>query len=170
MEPNEIGFTLGTEFLPPKFISHGWLEFTQVRNRTYNTQAAVYEKFIHRNQSIGYPQTDLQRLNLHLDKWINSRLNLIFEQDLYRKGEGTILGEFTTPYMEDDVTVEEGYTEKIPYGTVETTLRTRLGAKYYFNNSINVEGYLGYESIDNGHADSGLFLELKLWYDGRVRF
>ena len=175
LEPNEIGFTIGTEFMPSKFLPHGWLEFTQIRNRTYNTPAAVYEKFVHRNESIGYPQTDLRRFNLHLDKWINSKFNLIFEQDLLQKGEGTILGEFTTPYMDENVTVEEGYTEKIPYGTVETTSRTFLGCKYFVSNYLNIEARLGYENIDNlehvqGTSESGLFVEVKLWFDGSTRF
>jgi hypothetical protein len=174
LEPNEIGFTVGAEFLSSGIISHGWFEFTQIRNRTYNTPAAKYEKFVHRNKPIGYSAgTDLQRFNIHLDKWMSSRTNILFEQDILRKGEGTILGEFTTPYLADDITVEKGYSEKIPYGIVETTSRSSMGCKYFFNPAINLEGKIGYEYIKNvknnkNTTQSGIFFQLQLWFSGNL--
>ena len=170
LEPNELGFILGIEGIDLWEDINGWCEFTQVRNRTYNTQID-YEKFLHRNQPIGHwLGTDFQRFQFQLDRWMNPKVRLECGYDLIRKGEGTIRGEFTTPWMDEDVTMETGYIEKIPYGIVETTNRIYSTLHYKYNSHIHSNLQLGYKNINNldhvsGEKSGNFYFNLSLWVD-----
>ncbi len=170
LEPNEIAFLVGVEGGGLPYDLHSWLEFTQVRNRTYNT-GTNYEKFVHRNYPIGHwLGTDFRRLQGQLDRWLSPHFRLEAGYDLIRQGEGTILGEFTTPWTAPDVTMETGYQEKIPYGIVETTQRLQLGLHYEPNVHLQTDLHLGYEHIRNvdhqkGQQEGGMFVDFSLWLD-----
>ena len=164
-EPNEIGFTLGCEFVDIIYGIDGFIEFTQVRNRTYNVDDHHgYEKFIHRNETIGHELgTDFQYLNFDLEKWISSKFILGAGYYRLNKGEGTVLGTFTTPWNE----IEGNYQENIPYGIVETTNRFYLKMQYQNSSLFLVNGKIGYQTIDNflnidGNENTSLWGQISL--------
>jgi len=169
LEPNEIGFILGLESVEIIGGVGGYLEFTQVRNRTYNVpEQRPFEKFLHKNQYIGHQLgTDFQSIHCELDRWITSNIKAYLGWSFVRQGEGTIRGEFTTPYIEEDVTMETGYSESIPYGIVETTNRFYLKMLYQSSSLFRINCLIGYQSIDNylnvdGSEDSSLWGQVNL--------
>lgn len=169
LEPNELAFILGLEVID-FFYSHAFIEFTQVRNRTYNVpDQRPFEKFLHKNMPIAHPlSTDFQSFQFEADGWLNNHLKLGLGYYLIRKGEGTIRGEFTEPYLEEDVTMETGYKEKIPYGIVETTNSFYVNFHYEYNVHLQSDLSIGFENIDNldhleGSKSDNLFLELTLY-------
>jgi len=170
LEPNELAFLVGIEGVNVFNAFDGWMEFTQVRNRTYNVPGQrPFEKFLHKNMPIAHPlETDFQSLQCEADRWLNSHFKFGLGYYLIRKGEGTIRGEFTEPWMEDDITMETGYTEKIPYGIVETTNRFYTSFHYEYNVHLQSDFSIGYEIIDNldhfnGNKSDNLFLNLNLY-------
>ena len=170
LEPNELAFLFGIQAVDLFFDTHGWLEFVQVRNRTYNVpDARPFEKFLHKNMPIAHPLgTDFQLFQIHLDRWMNSHFRLDLDYSLLRQGEGTIRGEFTEPWMADEVTMETGYKEKIPYGIIETTNKIYASLHYEYNVHLQSDLSIGYETIDNlehleGNKSVNLFLNLNLY-------
>ena len=119
--------------------------------------------------------TDFQRFQFQFDRWMNPKIRLECGYDLIRKGEGTIRGAFTTPWMDEDVTMESGYSEKIPYGIVETTNRIYSTLHYEYNTHIQSDLQLGYENVNNlnnqkNETESGFFIGMRLWIDGDFWF
>jgi hypothetical protein len=170
LEPNELAFLFGIQAVDLFFDTRGWLEFVQVRNRTYNVpDARPFEKFLHKNMPIAHPLgTDFQLFQIHLDRWMNSHFRLDLDYSLLRQGEGTIRGEFTEPWMADEVTMGTGYKEKIPYGIIETTNKIYASLHYEYNVHLQSDLSIGYETIDNlehleGNKSDNLFLNLNLY-------
>jgi len=151
LEPNEIGFTFGLETLDILWGFSGWAEFTQVRNRTYNVNnGKPFEKYLHRNQFIGHSLgTDFQSFQIETEKWFNQSIKSGIGYYLIRKGIGTVRGDFSEPYMDDNITMKTGYKEKIPYGIVETTNRLYYNVHYEYNTDIQIDLTLGYQIINN---------------------
>jgi len=99
---------------------------------------------------------------------MNSHFRLDLDYFLLRQGEGTIRGEFTEPWMADEVTMETGYKEKIPYGIIETTNKIYASLHYEYNVHLQSDLSIGYEIIDNlehleGNKSDNLFLNLNLY-------
>jgi len=170
LEPDELAYIIGIEGVNLFNTFDGWLEFTQVRNRTYNVpNKRPFEKFLHKNMPIAHPLgTDFQSFQFEADKWLNSYFKLGLGYYLIRKGEGTIRGEFTEPYLQEDVTMETGYKEKIPYGIVETTNKIYASLHYEYNVHLQSDFSIGFENIDNldhlkGSKSDNLFLDLTLY-------
>ncbi|RQW01137.1 MAG: hypothetical protein EH225_09775, partial [Calditrichaeota bacterium] len=179
LEPNELAFLFGIQAVDLFFDTHGWLEFVQVRNRTYNVpDARPFEKFLHKNMPIAHPHgTDFQLFQIHLDRWMNSHFRLDLDYYLLRQGEGTIRGEFTEPWMAEDVTMETGYTEKIPYGIIESMNNVSAGIHYEINSRIQADlgcqyqTFHNYEHVENkSHSDFAVFFRLMIDYAKIFRF
>lgn len=151
LEPNELAFLVGLQGVDLFWNLHGWLEFVQVRNRTYNVpDARPFEKFLHKNMPIAHPLgTDFQYFQIHMGRWMSSHFRIDFDYSLLRQGEGTIRGEFTEPWMADDVTMATGYSEKIPYGVVETSNTITAVIHYEYNTRIQTDFGFQYIIIDN---------------------
>jgi len=157
LEPNELAFLFGIEGIDLIYGINGWCEFTQARNRTYNVpDARPFEKYLHNNLPIAHPLgTDFQSFNCNFDRWLGNHLKLGLGYALIRKGEGTIRGAFTEPWMDDEVTMSTGYEEKIPYGIVETTNNLSCSIHYEYNTHIQSEVSIGFEQIENSdHVES----------------
>ena len=172
LEPNELAFLFGVEGIDLIFGINGWCEFTQVRNRTYNVpDARPFEKYLHKNLPIGHPLgTDFQSFNFKFDRWLGNHLKLGLGYALIRKGEGTIRGTFTEPWMDDEVTMATGYTEKIPYSIVETTNNLSCTIHYEHNTHIQSDVSIGFEQINNsdhvkGNSKSNPFINISLLID-----
>ncbi len=151
LEPNEIGFLFGLEAVDFIYNFSGWIEFVQVRNRTYNVpNQRPFEKFLHKNQYIGHKiGTDFQCLQMELNKWLNSYFRMSFGYRLIRHGEGTIKGDFTEPYMDDEVTMKTGYVEKIPYGIIETSNNFYCKMHFEYNTFVQCDLIINYNAIKN---------------------
>jgi hypothetical protein len=151
LEPNEIAFIIGIEGINIFERIDYWFEFVQVRNRTYNVpDMRNFEKFLHRGKPIGHPLgTDFQMISTNFEGWISSTINAYGLLAFIRKGEGTIEGSFQEPWLNDGITLESGFTEKVPSGIVETTSQITAGIHWYPNGTISLHTSLGYEYIRN---------------------
>ncbi len=131
LEPNELGFLGGIKWANPLHLAHSVLdaEYVQIRNRTYNVSSSDWEKFLHRNEVIGFfAGNNLERLEGGLTYWLHPDFRVRLFSTLTRQGEGSVQGEFNQDYL--NFTVEEGYSEPFPFGTVER--RFRLGLSAFF--------------------------------------
>ena len=151
---------------------NGWCEFTQVRNRTYNVpDARPFEKFLHNNMPIAHPLgTDFQSFNCKFNRWLGNHLKLGLEYFIVRKGEGTIRGQFSEPWLDDEVTMDSGYDEKIPYGIIETTNNLSCSIHYEYNTHIQSDVSIGFARIGNydhvrGNTKSNTFINVNLLFD-----
>ncbi|MBN2201630.1 hypothetical protein JW777_06750 [bacterium] len=130
LEPNEIGWLAGFEWSDP-FAAPGmslYGEYSRVTNRTYKT-AYPWETAVFRNRPLGHPEgNDFDLLTLGCTGWLSESVRLEVFWKSIRKGEGGLFTPFDTPWMA--YTVEEGYDEPFPTGTVER--RNGWGASIRF--------------------------------------
>ncbi|MCK4295438.1 MAG: hypothetical protein KAX28_02140, partial [Candidatus Marinimicrobia bacterium] len=143
-----------------------------VRNRTYNVpDQRPFEKFLHKNMPIAHPlSTDFQSFQIECDRWLNKHWSYNFGYHLIRKGEGTIRGEFTEPWLDESVTMESGYKENIPYGVIESKNNFYFGFHYEYNVHVQSDILIGYEYIKNflhteGDISRDFYLNLALYFD-----
>lgn len=159
LEPNEYGFLVGlrwAEFL--KFISGNLfqVEYTQVRNRTYNTERE-YQKYLRFKRPIAHPLgNDFQSFEVWLTQWIQSKLRLTLNYKFVEHGEGSIEKPWDAPWMAPEITVETGYKEKFPYGVIERTHKVGLSLFYYFSSKLNFNFEISYSDIKNYKNIEGL--------------
>lgn len=178
LEPNEIGIILGLRTANPMSFDGVdlWAEYVRITNRTYTT-SNIEETLTHRNRPIGYfLGNDFDSRELGASVWIKKGFKLSAALIFIRDGEGGIDVPFTTPWADVDnngdpiYTVEGGYSEPFPTGTVqeitsfnivaEKSMSNRLRLKFEykrnsFKNFANVEG------IDE--SDNRIFIGF--WYD-----
>ncbi len=131
LEPNELGFLGGLRWANPLNLSHSVLdaEYVQIRNRTYNVSSSDWEKYLHRNEVIGYfAGNNLERLEGGFTYWLRPDFRVRVFSTFTRQGEGSVAGEFNQDYL--NFTVAEGYSEPFPFGIVER--RFRLGLSAFF--------------------------------------
>jgi len=154
LEPNEIGGLLGIDIADPFGISGFYVgcEYAAITNRTYKTTNAA-EYFLHRNAPIGYPLgSDLDRWNLNIKKYIG-KWQAIGELDVIRQGEGEMDVAFDEPWM--NYTVEQGYSEPFPTGTVEKTVDMGLELRYFPDYDRYCFIAMNYRNISNVDHGSG---------------
>ncbi len=169
LEPNELGLLVGVQGAN-LFGQPGWmgrLEYTQVRNRTYNVQNRDWEKYVHRNRVIGYwGGNNLETWRLDVWQWIRGDLRGGLFWQVFRQGEGSVLGEFNTDFL--NASVEEGYHEPFPFGVVERT--TRLGGNLFWRPGPSANLTLAVNRVwiqNRNHIEgvrrSGWEFQLKTW-------
>ncbi len=127
LEPNEYGLLSGLRCADPFGINGAdfSLEYTRITNRTYNGQGGPWEKWLHRNESMGhYLGNDFDRLYVSCSYWPVLRWRSQVQFQHRRRGEGRIEKPFDTPW--DNVPVGESYSEPFPTGVVETLNEWRL--------------------------------------------
>ncbi len=148
LEPNEWGvnITLGKNNL---FKYVNWkLNYTRAANRTFNAPVKAYEKYIYKNYPIGHW---LGNNFWEVKSTISYTPKAEWEAQLtvyYNEyGDEALYGTFNKDYM--NYTVEQGYSEAFPFGTVHTQsglvanaryapfagLSLRAAAGYWFRNS-----------------------------------
>ncbi len=169
LEPNELGLLLGMNWTNPFHLSglQVNLEYTQVRNRTYNAPDNDWEKYLHRNKVIGYYLgNDFKHYYLALKYWFSGRLNMRVFASYIQKGEGTVAGEFNKDFLQ--YTPEQGYDEPFPFGVVEKSLAAGVHLSYVpfsygaFDFSIERRAFSNYQHVD-GQSHSEWNIWLKLW-------
>lgn len=169
LEPNEIGLLGGINYTP-QFIPYSRLniEYVQIRNRTYNAPILDWEKYLHRNEVIGYYLgNDFKLWYAMFEKWWTARLQSKLHITFLRKGEGTVRGAFNTDYM--NYSVEEGYNEPFPWGIVESNLQIGLEGFYYLNKWLNMDFIIYRDSYKNfqhirGKSKNQISMRLNLFF------
>lgn len=121
LEPNEIGWVVGTSLADPLQIRGLALnfEYTRVANRTYKTPNPA-EIFTYRNQPLGHPLgSDFEHWQAGFSAWLmrDCRFNLLASQT--RAGEGILEKPWDEPW--DNFSLETGYHEPFPSGVIQTT-------------------------------------------------
>jgi hypothetical protein len=151
LEPNEIAFLLGFEGVNAFDRVDWWAEIIQIRNRTYNVpNRRPWEKFLHRGLSIAHPVgNDFRLFSIMIESWILSDLKVYSNFTLIHQGEGTITGVFDEPWMSEDITLETGYSEKVPFGIVEKSNIINLGVYWHPYRWIEIDASIGYISTTN---------------------
>lgn len=161
LEPNELGLIAGVNWANPLGLQGGLFnaEYVQVRNRTYNVAANAWNKYLHRNEVIGYSLgNNFERIGVSLGDWIRPELNLRLFATLVRQGEGSVQGEFNNDFM--NYTVEEGYSEPFPFGVVERHLQWGVSAFYKPHSLGHVQVDLGFNDFKNyGNVEGTTFSE-----------
>ena len=151
LEPNTYAFLIGFRIGDILNIigSELNMEYTQVRNRTYNHE---YEplKYLRFKRPIAHPLgNDFQSLEVWLSQWVFGKVKLTLNYKFIEHGEGSIEKPFDKPWMAPEITVETGYKEKFPYGVVERTHLVGIKLFYYFNSRLNFNLELSYLDIKN---------------------
>ncbi len=165
-EPNELGLLIGAEtVLNNYYVS---TEFVAIRNRTYKASIAS-EWATHYSIPLGYNDgSDLWRWNtLIRHKYLKHIFE--FEYDILVRGEGKMSTPWDTPWADSSVTIESGYSESFPTGTLERA--QNISGKYYytFTSEKYVSLELKYYSIKNnsnikGQDTSGLKYAVQLFF------
>lgn len=175
LEPDEIGFLVGLQVTNPLAISGTQIlaEYTRVTNRTYNT-LDPWEKFLHRGQPIGhFLGNDFDRWDVNLSQWVLPGLQLQLGYERVRRGEGRVEDPFDRPWLE--ATLEEGYSEPFPFGTVETANVGKFGIIYHPWTDLRLTFFGQFRDVNNlAHqervSDADFRFRLSLWYEGNLRF
>ncbi len=155
LEPDEIGMIFGFQH-SDLFGLNGslvGLEYVRIANRTYNS-AKDWEKFVYLNRPIGYSLgNNFDRWNLTTKYWLMRGLQLGLVYDYIRKGPGSILDRWDTPWM--SYTLAEGYHEPFPCGVVERSSIITLNLKYHFSANTMIASQVCYQNIENAFHEIG---------------
>ena len=171
LEPNEIGWIIGSRWADPFRLSGTTLsaEYVRVANRTYKTPYP-WETFIYRNRPLGHPLgNDFDLWQVGLDQWFGADLFFNLSWSQIRKGEGSLYTPWDEPWM--DYTVEEGYSEPFPTGIVEKRREISFKARYLPSIHWGLEGDVLFQHRNNADHVKGVTEEdvswrLGVWYCG----
>ena len=109
------------------------IQYRIVRNRVYNEYNWLsYEKLILRNYPIADPYgDDYWNLDLRLSHWLSFDWKLGVEIMHLEHGSSNIWSFYDMPWLTDpNVTLQTGYNEPFPYGTVQVTNQFEATALY----------------------------------------
>ncbi len=151
LEPNTYAFLIGFKIGDILNIIGSELnvEYTQVRNRTYNHDYD-YNKYLRFRRPIAHPLgNDFQSLEVWLSQWLFKKAKFTLNYKFIEHGEGSIEKPFDKPWMAPEITLETGYREKFPYGVVERTHLAGIKLFYYFNSRLNFNLELSYSNVKN---------------------
>jgi hypothetical protein len=117
LEPNEVGGLLGYENAGNNYYVS--IEGVTLTNRTYKTSIPS-EWFVHRNKPIGYELgSDVGRINILARYYAKQNWHIDAQIDMIWQGEGELSKAWDTPWNDDSITMETGYSEPFPTGVVE---------------------------------------------------
>jgi hypothetical protein len=170
LEPNEIGFLIGTQYglgANTRLL----FEYVRITNRTYKT-SNPWETFIYRGQPLAYPLgNDFDYWTAGLTQWIGAAFRGRLTYSQIHHGEGSLYSPFDMPWM--NFTVEEGYSEPFPTGIVENTVTLQIVLDYYASGLWGLRGEWAFTKFKNYQhlehkTETRLFLKLGIWLDGSV--
>ncbi len=157
LEPNEWGvnITVGKNEI---FKNSDWkMNYTRVANRTFNAPEKEYEKYIYKNLPIGH---FLGNNFWELKSTLNTRWNerLVSELTVYHGefGDEALYGAFNKDYF--NYTVEQGYSERFPFGTIKTQSGLVFGIDYTALEEVHFKGKMSYWLHNPRLKDSFNFL------------
>jgi len=175
LEPNEIGWLVGSRWADPLGISGFMLsgEYVRVANRTYKTPSP-WETFIFRNKPLGYPLgNDFDLWQVEVSKWFGGSLWLQFKYSRTRKGEGCLFTPWDEPWM--NYTVEEGYSEPFPTGVVEKRKQLSFLIRYYSSVHWGMEAEVHFLRRENAYhiknrSKNETSWRVGIWFDSGFKF
>ena len=175
MEPNEVGLLFGMQHSNLLGIDGGLvgIEYVRIANRTYNS-GFEWEKFVHFNRPIGYDLgNNFDRWHFKVNYFPLRGLQAGMDFDYIRKGEGSILDQWDTPWT--SYTLSDGYDEPFPYGVVEKSSVITFNLKYHFAVNCMIESQVRYQNIKNldhqpGRSENSWALFFKVHWDIGRRF
>jgi hypothetical protein len=147
LEPNEIGGLLGYEYASDSYYLS--VEGVALTNRTYKTPNPS-EWFLHRNRPIGYELgSDVGRLNVLSRYYLKENWHIDTEVDMIWQGAGEFSHPWDTPWEDESVTMEKGYSETFPTGVVEQTTILSAEMMRHWNRERWVSLGIAYTIINN---------------------
>jgi hypothetical protein len=154
LEPAEWGWLIGGRWSGLNGLLGTGISYSGITNRTYN---AIEPKYRYLNYGLPLGSNlgnDGDRLHLDISCWPDPRLHLNAFWEYRRQGEGRVTAAFDTLYL--TYTVEAGYSEPFPTGTVEKTNTVGLEISARPHPFIQIEGWIGHDWIRNYRHESGL--------------
>jgi hypothetical protein len=147
LEPNEIAGLIGYEYASSSYYLS--IEGAALTNRTYKTPNPS-EWYLHRNIPVGYELgSDVGRLNVLSRYFLRERWHIDTKIDLIWQGEGAYLKAWDSPWEDDSITMETGYTEPFPTGIVEKSVILSAEVMRHWNRERWVSLGVSYENINN---------------------
>lgn len=176
LEPNELGLILGLAgegFLDA--TSRGWLEYTRITNRTYQTTDPT-EAYLHRGFPIGhYLGNDFDLWQLHYAQafhlpWLRRKFQSIqsfkpyLEIGYLRDGANGLDTPFDTPWMDSTITLETGYSEPFPTPPITYVTELESGVEVSLvNGSFMTVGFYGQRRELQGEVKTTWRVAFRLW-------
>jgi len=176
LEPNEFGVLAGGEYQGENI--QGWLEYSAVTNRTYQTPAPS-EIYSHRGFPIGhYLGNDFDLWQGHIQLPIpNYQLRgvqtILWYTDVgyLRDGANGLDTPFDTPWMDSTITLESGYSEPFPTKPITYITELETGLEIRFtNDSFITFGYFWQRKETQGQVKIHSRLALRLWVELKKTF
>jgi hypothetical protein len=131
LEPNEVGGLLGYEYAGEKYYLS--IEGVSLTNRTYKTPNPS-EWYLHRNKPVGYELgSDVGRINLLARYYVKQDWHIDAQIDMIWQGEGDLAHTWDSPWDDESVAMETGYSESFPTGVVEKTNRFSFEVMRHWN-------------------------------------
>tara|TARA_Y100001970_G_scaffold291614_1_gene429445 strand:- start:435 stop:1727 length:1293 start_codon:yes stop_codon:yes gene_type:complete len=153
LEPNEFGLIFGLDIKDWLFKDFNfWAEYTKITNRTYQSYY-VEEVYTHRNFPIGhYLGNDFDLIQINISKKIVSGgikpyLSIVFHRDGYN-GMDT---PFDEPWLADDVSLSEGFSEPFPTKPFVKKIESELAIDYNFKNGSMINLGLRHKNNKNNN-------------------
>lgn len=150
LEPNEVGGLIGYEYAGDNYYLS--FEGVSLTNRTYKTPNPS-EWYLHRNKPIGYELgSDVGRINLLARYYVKQDWHIDAQIDMIWQGEGDLAHPWDSPWDDESVTMETGYSETFPTGVIEETNRFSVEVMRHWNRERWVGLGLSYKkTINVGH-------------------
>lgn len=156
LEPAEYGYILGlraADLMQWQGTTLG-LEYTRVKNRTYNTMIPA-EQYTHLTRPIGhFMGNDFDRWLLWGKLYLENGLQIGARAEVWRRGEGRIDGPFDTPWL--FVTLEEGYSEPFPTGVVEKSVQLTAQLRWQLSSMSYIEARVMHRTARNDDNRAGI--------------
>jgi len=165
LEPNEVGGLFGYEYAGDSYYLS--IEGVALTNRTFKTPNPS-EWFLHRNMPIGYELgSDVGRFNVLSRYYLRDGWHVDTEIDLIWQGEGELSAAWDTPWNEDSITMETGYSEPFPTGVVEKSFVLSTELMRHWDRERWISLGISYENINNvdhiqDEKDNGLNIHLSV--------
>jgi len=153
LEPNEYGLVFGLDIEDLLFQGFNfWAEYTKITNRTY--QSYYFEEvYTHRNFPIGhYLGNDFDLIQINISKkFAGHSTKPYLSIVIHRDGFNGMDTPFDEPWLADEVSIEEGYSEPFPTRPYVKKIESELAIDHNFKNGSTIN--LGLRLKNNGSID-----------------
>jgi hypothetical protein len=147
LEPNEVGGLLGFEYAGTNYYLS--IEGATLTNRTYKTPNGS-EWFLHRNKPIGYELgSDVGRINILSRYYAKQNWHIDAQFDMIWQGEGEFSKAWDTPWKDESITMETGYSEPFPTGVVEESTEVSAEVMRHWDRERWVRLGISYQTTKN---------------------
>jgi len=155
-EPHHWGVNIGAEIADIAGIRNSFwaLEYTAVSRYTY-CHFVPYQRYQYRGTSIGSPYgPDYDEIFTRFTYHVMKTIDLFAQISYLRKGEGHVSTLWTIPEYprEPGTHFPQG---NILSGIVQRSIDSGIGARYFFQDRMAAELYVGFLNIDNTANISG---------------